>query len=77
MRVLAPKLDELGLELIRTKFRGEKIFILGIQNGNIPLNDDLLGCLVFSAAYLKENGETAPLTNSSNYLPKSCLKLKI
>lgn len=60
MRGLAPKLGDLGLELIRTTFRGKKVFTLGIQSNNIPLSDDLLGCLVFITAYLKENGETVP-----------------
>ena len=61
MQAIAPKLAELGFELIRTTFEGRRVYVLGTQSTQMPLSDELLGILVFATAYLKENGESVAL----------------
>jgi len=61
MQGIAPKLAELGFELIRTTFEGRRVYILGSQSNKMPVSDELLGVLIFTTAYLKENGETVPV----------------
>ncbi len=66
LKQIGPKLAELGLELIRTTFEGKKYFILGMQSKTLPITEDLLGVLIFVAAYLKEHDEKVPQDQFEN-----------
>jgi len=60
LKQIGAKLSDIGLELIRTSFEGKKYFLLGLQSKISPIAEDLLGVLIFVAAYLKEHEETVP-----------------
>ncbi len=66
LKQISQKLGELGLELIRTTFEGKKYFILGMQSKTSPIPEDLLGVLIFIAAYLKEHDEKVPQDQFEN-----------
>ncbi len=66
LKQIGKKFEELGLELIRTTFEGKKYFIIGIQSKTAPIPEDLLGVLIFIAAYLKENNELVPRNQFEN-----------
>ncbi len=66
LKQIGTKLGDLGLELIRTTFEGKKYFILGMQTDSSPIPEDLLGILIFAAAFLKEHNEIVPRDQFEN-----------
>ncbi len=66
LKQIGQKLAELGLELIRTTFEGKKYFVLGLLSKISPIPEDLLGVLIFVAAYLKDHDEKVPQDQFEN-----------